>query len=299
MSMYTSALDIRGMSRVTAASPPVHSKRGWAGKKQWQVFIIQFITTLSSLNAFASSALSSSVSSNRSKSFRSDCHKHHRQRTDHCRCTHPPPSFQLYLTPSLEMVKLCALDTFPHSGSGQARLIKALCGLSKHSSGPVTLARGNWRADHATDRRGFQRQNRCSGLPEGRQCLCLPLSSGSQEWRERFNRCSGFRVWKSFKSITEDVPLVEFMYLVFTRIIVQGELPWVTDLYCVIVFQALINPLVVWCLSSALSYIDSFKSWLISFGSISLSWFIYWFRAVVSVASQWWPVTKEVTHGFN
>ena len=44
--MYTSALDIRGMSRVTAVSPPVHSKRGWAGKKQWQVFIIQFITTL-------------------------------------------------------------------------------------------------------------------------------------------------------------------------------------------------------------------------------------------------------------
>ena len=76
------------------------------------------------------------------------------------------------------MDKFCALDTFPHSGSGQARLIKALCGLSKHSPGPVTLARGNWCADHVTDRRGFQRQNRCSGQPEGRECLCLRRFSG-------------------------------------------------------------------------------------------------------------------------
>ena len=39
-----------------------------------------------------------------------------------------------------------------------------------------------------TDRRGFQRQNRCSGQPEGRECLCLPRSRGSQEWRERFSQ---------------------------------------------------------------------------------------------------------------
>ena len=54
------------------------------------------------------------------------------------------PTVQNNLTPSLEMDKFCALDTFPHSGSGQAWLIKALCGLLKHSPGPVTLARGNW-----------------------------------------------------------------------------------------------------------------------------------------------------------
>ena len=45
MSLYTSALDIRGMSRVTAVSPTCPLKT-WLSKKQWQVFIIQFITTL-------------------------------------------------------------------------------------------------------------------------------------------------------------------------------------------------------------------------------------------------------------
>ena len=123
--------------------------------------------------------------------FYSDCHKHHMSENWSLSLYSSAsifPTVQNNLTPSLEMDKFCALDTFPHSGSGQAQLIKALCGLSKHSSGPVTLARGNWRADHVTDRRGFQRQNRCSGQPEGRECLCLPLSSGSQEWRERFSQ---------------------------------------------------------------------------------------------------------------
>ena len=195
MSKYTSALDIRGMSRVTAVSPPVHSKRSWAGKKQWQVFIIQFITTLTIIfkcicklcsllfcqfkqikiifahiviNIILRELITDSLSLYSSAAIF--------------------PTVQNNLTPSLEMDKFCAPDTFPHSGSGQARLIKALCGLSKHSSGPVTLARGNWHADHVTDRRRFQRQNRCSGRPEGRECLCLPLSSGSQEWRERFSQ---------------------------------------------------------------------------------------------------------------
>ena len=86
------------------------------------------------------------------------------------------------LTPSLEMDKFCALDTFPHSGSGQAGLIKSLCGLSKHSSGPVTLARRKWCAYHVTGKHGFQRQNCCSGWLEGRECLYLQFSETNLFW---------------------------------------------------------------------------------------------------------------------
>ena len=113
--------------------------------KQWLVFIIQFITTLTIIFKcicklcsllfcqfkqikiiFAQIVIN--LSENWSLSLYSS--------------TAIFPTVQNNLTPSLEMDKFCALDTFPHSDSGQARLIKALCGLSKHSSGPVTLARG-------------------------------------------------------------------------------------------------------------------------------------------------------------
>ena len=107
------------------------------------------------------------------------------------------PTVQNNLTPSLEMDKFCALDTFPHSGSGQARQIKAVCGLSKHSSGPVTLARGNWRADHVTGVDFKGRTAAAAGRKERSVYACPSLAVLRNEGKDSLNRCSGFQGWKS------------------------------------------------------------------------------------------------------
>ena len=203
MSMYTSALDIRGMSRVTAVSPPVHSKRGWAGKTQWQVSIIQFITTFTII--FKCICKLCSLLFCRFKQIKIIftqiviniiC-----QRTDHCRLYSSASIFltvQNNLTPSLEMDKFCALDTFPHSGSGQARLIKALCSLSKHSSGPLHWPGGTdlltmWQI--GADFKG--RTAAAAGWKEGSVYACPSLAVLRNEGKDSLNRCSSFQGWKS------------------------------------------------------------------------------------------------------
>ena len=113
------------------------------------------------------------------------------------------PTVQNNLTPSLEMDKFCALDTFPHSGNGQAWLIKALCGLSKHSSGPVTLARGNWRADHVTGVDFKGRTAAAASQKEGSVYACPSLEVLRNEGKDSLNRCSGFQGWKSSRNRTK------------------------------------------------------------------------------------------------
>ena len=108
------------------------------------------------------------------------------------------PTVQNNLTPSLEMDKFSALDTFPHSGNGQARLIKALSGLSKHSSGPVTLAGGTdvltmWQI--GVDFKG--RTAAAAGRNEGSVYACPSLAVLRNEGKDSLNRCSGFQGWKS------------------------------------------------------------------------------------------------------
>ena len=132
--------------------------------------------------------------------FHPDCHKHHLSENwslSLYSSTSIFPTVQNNLTPSLEIEKFCALDTFPHSGSGQARLIKALCSLSKHSSGPVTLARGNWRADHVTGADFKGRTAAAAGWKEGSVYACPSLAVLRNEVKDSLNRCSGFQGWKS------------------------------------------------------------------------------------------------------
>ena len=81
-----------------SVSPPVHSKRGCAGKKQWLVFIIQFITTLTIIFKCICKLCSLLFCQFKQIKiiFTQIVTNIICQRTDHCRCIHLPPSFQLY-----------------------------------------------------------------------------------------------------------------------------------------------------------------------------------------------------------
>ena len=108
------------------------------------------------------------------------------------------PTVQNNLTPSLEMDKFCALDTFPHSGSGQAQLIKALCGYQNIPQVPLHWPGGTdmltmWQI--GADFKG--RTAAAASRKEGSVYACPSLAVLRNEGKDSLNRCSGFQGWKS------------------------------------------------------------------------------------------------------